>query len=105
MGGPVNAAVSKLIKIGELSALVKNITERCMSMKRTMYLVMAMALVISFAGCTSKSTKIQDKEKGATSDARITLTKKYTDCVSKAAGDKAAIEVCDAILKSIKKLD
>jgi len=76
-----------------------------MSMKHTMYLVMAMALVISLAGCTSKSTKIKNKEKGATSDARITLTKKYTDCVSKAAGDKAAIEACDAILESIKKLE
>ena len=51
-----------------------------------------MALVISFAGCTSKSTKMKNKEKGATTDARVTLTKKYTDCLSKAAGDKAAIE-------------
>lgn len=76
-----------------------------MSMKHKMYLILAMTLVITLAGCTSKSTKIKNKEKGATSDARITLTKKYTDCVSKAAGDKAAIEACDAILDSIKKLD
>jgi len=66
---------------------------------------MAMMLVVSFTGCTSKSTKMKNKEQGATSDARITLTKKYTDCVSKAAGDKAAIEACDAILESIKKLN
>jgi uncharacterized lipoprotein YehR (DUF1307 family) len=69
-----------------------------------MYLIMAMVLAISITGCTSKSTKIKNKEQGASSDARITLTKKYTDCVSKAAGDKAAIEACDAILESIKKL-
>ena len=74
-------------------------------MKRTMYLIAAMVLVISLAGCTSKSTKIKNKEKGASSDARITLTKKYTDCVGKAAGDKAATEACDTILESIKKLD
>jgi hypothetical protein len=74
-------------------------------MKHTLYLIVAMALMISFAGCTSKNTKIKNKEKGATSDARITLTKKYTDCVSKATGDKSAIEACDAILDSIKKLD
>ena len=75
-----------------------------MVMKRTMYLIAAMVLVLSLAGCTSKSTKIKDKEQGASSDARITLTKKYTDCVSKAAGDTAAMEACDVILKSIKKL-
>lgn len=74
-------------------------------MKRTMYLMAAMVLVISLAGCTSKSTKIKNKEKGASSDARITLTKQYTDCVGKAAGDKAATEACDTILESIKKLD
>jgi len=69
-----------------------------------MYLIVAMVLMISFTACTSKSTKIMNKEKGATSDARITLTKKYTDCVSKAGGDKVKIERCDAILKSIEKL-
>ena len=74
-------------------------------MKQAMYLIMAMLLVISITGCTSKSTKIKNKEKGASSDARIALTKKYTDCVSKAAGDKAATEACDTILESIKKLD
>jgi len=74
-------------------------------MKHTMFWIVAMALVISLTSCTSKSTKIKNKEKGATSDARITLTKKYTDCVSKAAGDKEAIEACDAILESIKKLN
>lgn len=100
----MNAAVFKLIKIGELSTLDRKITERCMSMKHIVYLIAAMVMVISFTGCTSKSTKIKNKEKGASSDARITLTKKYTDCVSKAAGDKAAIEACDAILDSIKKL-
>ena len=73
-------------------------------MKHAMYLIMAMVLMISITACTSKSTKIKNKEQGANSDARITLTKKYTDCVSKAAGDKAAIEACDAILESIKKL-
>ena len=74
-------------------------------MKRTMYLIAVMVLVLSLAGCTTKSTKIKNKEKGASSDARITLTKKYTDCVGKAAGDKAATEACDTILESIKKLD
>lgn len=64
-----------------------------------------MTLVISLAGCSSKSTKIDNKEKGATSDARITLTKIFTDCVSKAAGEKTAVEACDAILDSIKKLN
>ncbi len=75
-----------------------------MFMKRTMYLIAVMVLLTSFTACTSKSTKIKNKEKGATSDARITLTKKYTDCVSKAAGDKAATQTCDAILDAIKKL-
>lgn len=60
--------------------------------------------MVFFVGCTSKTTKMQNKEKGATSEARITLTKKYTDCVSQAGADKAAVEACDAILDSIKKL-
>ena len=74
-------------------------------MKRTMHLFVAIAVVLFLAGCTSTSTKIKNKEKGAASDARITLTKKYTDCVSKAAGDKAAVEACDSILDAIKKLN
>lgn len=74
-------------------------------MKHKFYLIAAIALVVAFAGCTSKKTKMQNKEMGATSDARISLTKKYTDCVAKAGGDNAAIEACDAILESIKKLE
>jgi hypothetical protein len=55
-------------------------------------------------GCTSKNTKMQQNEKSASSDARIKLTKKYTDCVVKAGSDHKAVEACDAILDSIKKL-
>lgn len=73
-------------------------------MKRTMYVMVAMVLMISIAGCTSKSTKMKNKEKEASSDARIKLTKQYTDCVSKAGADKAAVAACDAILESSKKI-
>jgi len=52
--------------------MCQNIKESGISLKHTMCLVVAMALVISIAGCTSKSTKIKDKEKGESSDARIT---------------------------------
>ncbi|WP_136806761.1 hypothetical protein [Desulfosediminicola flagellatus] len=79
-------------------------------MKRTCHLMAAIGLMVFFAGCASNSAKMQKKEEGATSEARITLTKKYTDCVSKAGTDKAAVEACDtintidAILNSIKEL-
>jgi len=97
MRGNANALFAVITQLNQSS--------REKSMKHTIFLIMAMMLVVSFTGCTSKSTKMKNKEQGATSDARITLTKKYTDCVSKAAGDKAAIEACDAILESIKKLN
>lgn len=73
-------------------------------MKRNIFIIIALASIITFAGCTSKSTKIKNKESGATSEARISLTKKYTECVGKAGADKGAIEACGAILESIKKL-
>jgi len=75
-----------------------------MNRKTNLIVITALTVLLS-AGCTSKQTKIQNKEKSATSDARISLTKKYTDCVSKAGADNAAIEACDAILDSIKKLE
>ena len=74
-------------------------------MKKQLFVVLAVALAVSIAGCTSKKTKMKNKEMGATSDARVTLTKKYTDCVSKAGSDKAAVEACDAILESKQKLN
>ena len=49
-------------KIGDFP-LDQNIMERGRYMKQTMYLIVGMALVISFAGCTSKSTKMKNKEK------------------------------------------
>lgn len=73
-------------------------------MKKQLFVVLAAALVLTLAGCTTKKTKMQNKEMGATSDARVTLTKKYTDCVSQAGSDKAAVEACDAILESKEKL-
>jgi len=73
-------------------------------MKRNFFIIFALFLIVTLAGCTSKSTKIKNKESGATSEARISLTKKYTECVGKAGADKDAIEACDAILESIKKL-
>lgn len=73
-------------------------------MKKNLFVVLAVALAISIAGCTSKKTKMQNKEMSATSDARITLTKKYTECISKAGSDKAAVEACEAILESKNKL-
>ena len=48
---------------------------------------------------------MEKKEMSAASEARITLTKKYTKCVTDAGADTAAIEACDAILDSIKKLE
>lgn len=73
-------------------------------MKKQLFVVLAVALAVSIAGCTTKKTKMQNKEMSATSDARITLTKKYTDCISKAGSDKAAVEACEAILESKNKL-
>lgn len=73
-------------------------------MKKQLFIVLAVALTVSISGCTTKKTKMQNKEMSATSDARITLTKKYTECISKAGSDKAAVEACEAILESKNKL-
>ena len=75
-------------------------------MKRNIAIIIASIMAFPLVnGCTSKKTKMQNKEMAATSDARVSLTKKYEECVSKAGSDKAAIEACDAILESKQKLE
>lgn len=62
-------------------------------------------LIAMISACSSQKSKIEKNEMSAASDARITLTKKYTKCVTDAGSDTTAIEACDAILDSIKKLE
>ena len=74
-------------------------------MKRFHVLIITIVVTVLVTGCTSQKTRMQKKEQSAASEARITLTKKYTQCVTDAGADTAAIEACDAILDSIKKLE
>ena len=74
-------------------------------MKLTHVTTITILVLAMISGCTSQKAKMEKKEMSAASDARITLTKKYTKCVTDAGADTAAIEACDAILDSIKKLE
>lgn len=74
-------------------------------MNRIYTMMIAIVITIFVIGCSSQKARMEKKEMGAASEARITLTKKYTQCVTDAGSDTAAIEACDAILDSIKKLE
>ena len=73
-------------------------------MKHVYVLIVTLLLLAIFPGCVSQKARTEKKEMSATSELRVSLTKRYTKCVTDAGADSAAIEACDAILNSIEKL-